>query len=115
MDPKQQNTQDIPKSATQSASIKPGLYHAIIQFIPLTHLPENPTDLREIEESNNLEAGTITKARWIKPISCCKPSQTCGHLICSFSMAKSANEALANGLFICQKKVYAEKCKKEPL
>jgi hypothetical protein len=99
----------------KSTSIKPRLYHAIVQFVPLTLRPENPTDLRKIEESNDLEAGTITKARWIKPISRRKPSQTCGHLICSFSTAKSANETLANGLFICQKKVYAKKCKKEPL
>ena len=28
---------------------------------------------------------------------------------------QSANNALANGLFMCQKKVYAEKCKREPL
>jgi hypothetical protein len=72
-------------------------------------------DLREIEEANSLDIGVIKKARWVKPILRCRPTQTCGHLIFSFSNAHTTNEALKNSLFICQKKVYVEKCKKEPL
>jgi hypothetical protein len=98
-----------------AASIKPRSYQIVVQFIPLTFRPDNESDLREIEETNGFDEGDITRARWIKPIARRRPSQTCGHAIMSFSSPHEANEALANGLFICQKKVYAEKCKKEPL
>ena len=61
------------------------------------------------------ENGDIQRARWIKPISRWSPAQTCGHVILSSTSPDTANEALAHSLFIFQKKVYAEKCKKEPL
>ena len=41
--------------------------------------------------------------------------QTCGHLILTLQMAAAVNEVLAHGLLMCHKKVYAEKCKKEPI
>ena len=62
-----------------------------------------------------MKTGDIQRARWIKPISRQSPAQTCSHSILSFTSSDTANEALAHSLFICQKKVYAEKCKKEPL
>jgi hypothetical protein len=86
-----------------------------VQFIPLTFRPEKKTDLEETEETNNLESGDIIKARWIKPTVRRKATQTCGHVILSLSSARAANKVLANGLFICQKKVYPKKCKKEPI
>lgn len=98
-----------------SASIKPRLYHTVIQFVPLTFKTNRAEDLREVEEANGIAAGDIASARWIKPAARRKPSQTCGHLILSFRSPQPANDTLAFGLFICQKKVYAEKCKREPL
>ena len=59
--------------------------------------------------------GDIVRACWIKPVARRSPSQTCGHTVLAFSMPEAANKALAHGLFICQKKVYAKKCKKEPI
>ena len=38
----------------------------------------------------------------------------CGHIILVTSAAEVANKILTNGLLVCQKRVYAEKCKKEP-
>jgi hypothetical protein len=99
------------KSIHKDTTIKPRLFNVVVQFVPLILKPENPIDLREIEESNRLQGGVIPKARWIKPIVQCKPMQTCGHLIFSFTDAISANESSVNGLFVCQKGVYAEKCK----
>jgi len=52
--------------------------------------------------------------RWIKPAVRCSPSQTCGHLILSSSQIP-ANNALKDMLYICHKKVYMEKCKRELL
>ena len=36
-------------------------------------------------------------------------------MIFSFTTLQAANDALACGLYVCHKKVYAEKCKREPL
>ena len=87
----------------------------MVQFVPLSFRPGREADLQEIEEVNGVEVGGILKARWIKPVARCAPSQVCGHVILSFLSPQSANNVLANGLFMCQKKVYAEKCKREPL
>ena len=95
------------------AFIKPQAFNVVVQFIPLTFRPERDTDLRELEQVNGLEEGVVTKARWIKPAARWSPSKTCGHMILSFSSPVSANDALAYGLFICQKKVYTEKCKND--
>jgi hypothetical protein len=96
-------------------NIKHRLFHAVVQFVPLTFRPEKEVDLREVEEVNGLKTGDIARARWIKPVARRAPTQTCGHVVLAFSTPEAANEVLAHGLFVCQKKVYAEKCKKEPL
>ena len=96
-------------------NIKHRLYHTVVQFIPLSFWPEKESDLQEVEEVNGIKMGDIVRARWIKPVARRTPSQTCGHAVLVFSTPEAANEALAHGLFICQKKVYAEKCKKEPI
>ena len=90
-------------------------YHVVIQFVPLTFKPDRDADLREIEEINGLVKGSICRARWIKPVERCSTKQTCGHAIFSFPSPQAANDMLAGGLYVCQKKVYGEKCKKEPL
>ena len=102
-------TQKLP----HGVNIKHCLYHTVVQFIPLSFWPEKESDLQEVEEVNGIKMGDIVRAHWIKPITRWTPSQTCGHVVLTFSMPEAANEALAHGLFICQKKVYAEKCKKE--
>ena len=98
-----------------AASIKPQLFHIIVQFVPLAFFPDREADLREVEEANSINAGNIVQARWLKPVVRCKPSQTCGHLILSLQSPQPANDSLAYALFICHKKVYAEKCKWELL
>ena len=98
-----------------ATSIKPQLYHTVVQFVPLTFRPNREVDLQEIEEVNGLEEGNITRARWIKPAARHALLQVCGHAIFSFLSPQPANDALANGLFVHHKKVYTEKCKKEPL
>ena len=94
---------------------KPRLYHTVIQFVPLTFKTNRAEELHEVKEANGIAAGKIASAQWIKPMAMHKPSQTCGHLILSFQSPQPANDAPAYGFFICQKKVYMEKCKREPL
>ena len=95
--------------------IKPWVFNIVVQFVPFMFRPEKDADLRELEQVNGLDDRAMMKARWIKPAARRSPSQTCSHMILSFSSPVPANDTLAYGLFICQKKVYAEKCKKEPL
>ena len=103
------------KKLHPEAVIKPRGYHVVVQFVPLTLRPNKEVDLREIEEVNGLAKGDIIRARWIKPAARRSPSQTCGHAIFSFTTPQAANNALVRGLYVCHKKVYAEKCKREPL
>ena len=103
------------KKLHPAAVIKPRLYQVLVQFILLTFQPDRVADLCEIEEANSIDDGRIVRARWIKLVARCKPSQTCGHLILSFQSPQSTNDALAYGLVIGHKKVYVEKCKREPL
>ena len=91
------------------------MVHTIIQFVPLTFKTNRAEELREVKEANSITTGEIASAWWIKPVARRKPSQTCGHLILFFRSPQPVNDALAYGLFICQKKVYMEKCKHEPL
>ena len=97
------------------AIIKLRNYHVVVQFVLLSFKSDKDNGLREVKESNGMKTGDIQRARWIKPISRWSPTQTCGHIILSFTSPDTANEALAHSLFIFQKKVYGEKCKKEPL
>ena len=62
-----------------------------------------------------MDKGDIIRARWIKPAARRTPHQTCGHAIFTLQTPQAANEVLVNGLFVQQKKIYAEKCKREPL
>ena len=82
--------------------------------MPLQFRPDNEAGLRDIKETNVLPRNTILHARWIKPAYCRALDQTCGHVPAVMTRPKDANSVLTNGLVICQKRLYAEKCKKEP-
>ena len=86
----------------------------VVQFVPLHFKPEREVELRQIEEANAIGAGSILHTRWIKPPHRRACDQTCGNVIFVFSRPNTANKVLTNGLVICQKHVYAKKCKKEP-
>ena len=62
-----------------------------------------------------MDKGDIIKARWIKPAARWAPHQTCGHTIFTFQTPQAANEVFINRMFVQQKKIYMEKCKREPL
>ena len=85
-----------------------------MQFVLLTFKPDRDIELLELEELSGLDSRDILNARWIKPATRCTLNQMCGHAIFSLTLPQVANEILVHGLFICHK-VYAEKCKEEPL
>ena len=93
-------------------NIKHRLFHMVVQFIPLTFWSEKEVNLCEVEEIDGLKTGVIVRACWIKAVARWAPTQTCGHVVLAFSTPEVANEVLAHGLFVCQRKVYAEKAKR---
>ena len=86
----------------------------VVQFVPLYFKPENNLGVHRVEEDNTLPAGSFLHAHWIKPLYRRTHEQTCGHVILVTSANKVTNKILTNGLLVCQKRVSAEKCKKEP-
>ncbi|KAL1740207.1 hypothetical protein HDZ31DRAFT_47954 [Schizophyllum fasciatum] len=87
--------------------------HTTIAFnVPLTHEPD--TDLREMEATNQLEAGSITRTLWVKHPSRRRQDQANAHLIIEFKTPESANRAIVSGLIIRGKKVTVERRKREP-
>lgn len=98
-----------------TATIKTRTYSVIVRFVPLTFDPDSDTELREIEEISKLDNNTIIKARYVKPKERRAPGQITGHVIINFNAPEQANHAIVHGLVICQKRVTAEKCKKEPI
>ena len=97
-----------------NASFKERAFPIVVQFVPLHFKPDKAPEIRQVEKDNGLPDGSLLRARWIKPAHRRARDQTCGHIILVASTADMANKMLTNGLVVCQKRVYAEKCKKEP-
>jgi hypothetical protein len=97
------------------ASFKMRSYNVIAYYVPLNLDTNSEKDRKEIEEANNIPRGVLTKIRWIKPPMRRRTDQRCGHIIVTFSDAETANRAIVNGLSICNKRVSAAKCRKEPI
>ena len=80
--------------------------HLVIAFyVPLNLNTDSPGHLKEIEEVNNIVPGTLVNLHWIKPPAWRAPTQTCGHLVLTFSDPDTANRAKTTGLIICNKRV----------
>jgi len=99
---------------SSGAIFKPRQYTILVPRIPLTFSPEQDAHLREVEEGNDMEKGTIAKARWIKPAYRRKPEQRVAHATLMIRDAKIANKCIKDGLYICGTKVFPEKLKQEP-
>ena len=90
-------------------------YNVIAYYVLLNLDTASEKDRREIEETNGMPEGCLTKVRWIKPPARRRTDQRYAHVIATFSDADSANRAIVNGLTICNKRVSVAKCKKEPI
>ena len=96
------------------AALKPETYSLVVQFVPLHFRPNSDSSLQEVEEANQLPKNAILRAHWNKPAYHQAPEQTCGHVLIVMTKPADANVILTNRLVIFQKRVYTEKCKKEP-
>ena len=95
-----------------NATFKSHMYSLVIQFIPLHFKPNDNNELRALEELNRLPLNAFHQVCWIKPPYRRVAAQTCKHVLAV--MTEDTNKILTDSLIICQKRVYAEKCKKEP-
>ncbi|KAF8219610.1 hypothetical protein L208DRAFT_992928, partial [Tricholoma matsutake] len=90
-------------------------YSSMAYFIPLTFNAMERSHIEEVAETNNLPKDSIKKCRWAKAPEQHNPNQTVGHIIITFTDPDSTNQAILNGLVICNKKVLVTKCKREPV
>lgn len=97
------------------ASITRRVYSILVPRIPLTFDPTVEEHLREIEECNNLPAGSIQKARWIKPENRRFPGQQAAHAIFAIKDANTANMCLRDGLHVCGSRSRPSRLKQEPM
>ena len=96
------------------AAFKSRTYSLVVQFVPLHFKPDDSNKLHTLEELNGLPTNAFLQAHWIKPLYHRAAEQTCRHVLAVMTRPKDANKILTDGLIICQKRVCAEKCKKEP-
>ena len=97
-----------------NAAFKSRTYSLVIQFVPLHFKLNDDNELHALEELNRLPPNAFHQVCWIKPPYRRVAAQTCGHVLAVMTHPEDANKILTDALIICQKWVYAEKCKKEP-
>ena len=100
---------------SRDASIVKRSYSLLVPRIPLSFNPAEEKHLREVEECNGLRIGSITKARWIKPINRRAPEQRAAHAIFSLNDITLANECIRDGLRVCGLHIRPSRLKNEPM
>ena len=94
---------------------KKRVFNVLAFNVPLNLDPSDDYHCDEINETNDLEANTITSIRWAKPINRRTDKQRTAHLVLSYSNPEDANHAITNGVTICNKKCHVEKIRREPI
>ena len=108
------NQASVLNNIGSGASIKNQTYQVIVQFIPITFKTDNDLALRNFETINGIEAGSMLKVEWIKPVKDRRENQCVATARFYFQTAKSANSILSRGAYISGKKV-PKKPQKEPI
>ena len=73
---------------------KSRIFNVLAFNVPLNLDPNDDDHCAEINETNDLEANTITTIRWAKLINRRSSNQRTAHLVLSFSNPEDANYAL---------------------
>ncbi|KAJ6467340.1 hypothetical protein C8R45DRAFT_1106101 [Mycena sanguinolenta] len=94
---------------------RPRSFSYVVEFIPVTFNPELRRAFETIEDSNGLDHGDITQARFIKPLVRRHPDQRSAHAIFGFASAASANHAIRHSLFVDGKRVPVRKLLSGPI
>ena len=91
------------KEIALGAQMKMWLFPIMLQFVPLHFRLDRSNKLGAIEGYNKLPCGATDKARWLKPVHRQAMSQTCGHVLVTFTSPEVAKKVLTNGLILSQK------------
>ncbi|KAH7919724.1 hypothetical protein BV22DRAFT_991388, partial [Leucogyrophana mollusca] len=94
--------------------IRDRTFQVIVEYVPTTFDPDSGATIAEVEKNSGLEAGSISKARYVKPLNRRRPGQRTAHAILTFKSREDANHAIEQGLSIEGRKVYARKLLPEP-
>ncbi len=109
------NEMEFTKSFSTDSHIRERTFNLIAPRVPITLEPSDDKHLHEIEEANSLNANSIRRARWIKPVERRRLEQTHAYAIITLTSADTANILIRDGLYICGTKVRPTKQKQEPI
>ncbi|PPQ86443.1 hypothetical protein CVT25_008103 [Psilocybe cyanescens] len=112
---KGENIAKICQTIGKGVEMQKRSYQLIAKFVPLSVEPGDPNFIGKVEESNRMEAGVITSMRWAKAVERQKANQKWAHIILSTDNVNKANQIIALGIYIANKKVTVEKCKVDPI
>nr|GAT48526.1 predicted protein [Mycena chlorophos] len=98
-----------------NAQYRPQLHRVVAEFVPKTFDPDNQAHLRKYEDDNNIVAGTLQSARFLKPKERHAPTQRVAHVVLAFGELEPANRFLAHGAYIEGKRVRGRKYLPDPL
>ena len=86
---------------SSSSKIRNKLYHVITKFVPITFATDDDYSHNKLETTNNLEPGSITWSKYIKPPNLRPANQKVAHIIIGL-VSKNAptNKIIQNGLYI---------------
>ena len=96
-----------------NASIAAKNYACLLRNAPVYLRPDNPRDLRELEEVNGWSPNELTAMHWIKPVDKRRQGQQHAHLILKFTTPQRANDAIMNGMAVHGRHLPVEKLRKE--
>lgn len=87
----------------------------IIHFVPTSFDPSSDFELRKLEDDNELQSCSITKARWAKAVQNRRENQKVASLLLYLSEPNAANKLISTGAVIANKRVRASKTIREEL
>jgi len=111
----QANIDKLCAAIGEQVTTKKRSYNLIAKFAPLTATLEHESFLDEVHEANNLDAGTISSMRWLKPLHRRTKGQVCGHIMLKVTDATEANRMIVLGIYVANKKITVEKCRVDPV
>jgi hypothetical protein len=109
------NRVELCSALSEGVAFRDRTYNVIVFNSPLNLVPENEAHVAEIQEVNDLGDNDIAQISWAKPVNRRTPHQRTAHLKMFFSSPEAANQAITDGLVICNKKCHVEKIKREPV
>ncbi|PPR03263.1 hypothetical protein CVT24_012827 [Panaeolus cyanescens] len=109
------NTEELCRILGEGAKIRPRYYEILAKAVPIGVEPTELALVEEVEEVNDMEGGTVSKMRWVKPIERRSISQQFAHMILTMTDVDEANRLIATGVKIAGKRVKVVKVLKDPI